>query len=143
MSPGRTATLLRLVAVGGLAVDVIVHLQLAPAYDALGSAVTQGALFRAEAALAAAGAVVLLLRDSRPAWLFGGLVALAGVLALVVTRYVDVPAFGPFPAVHEPLWYPEKAWVTVAMLATVLAAIAREALRRSSGQVQPAQHPVH
>ena len=48
---------LRALAVLALAVDVQVHLELAPIFDAFGSQVTQGGLFRVEAALAAAAAL--------------------------------------------------------------------------------------
>lgn len=127
---GRVVLLLRAVAVIGLAIDVYVHLDLAPVYDQLGENITQGALFRVEAALAAAAGLYLLLSDRRRAWLLAGLVALAGTTAVLVTHYLGVPPLGPLPALSDPTWSPAKAWVTAAMTATVLAWLAREMLRR-------------
>lgn len=120
---------LRGVAVVGLAVDVYVHLRLAPLYDRLGTQITQGTLFRLEAGLAAAAAVYLALRDSRLAWSSAGLVAAGGTMAVLVTRYVDVPALGPLPDMYDPQWSTDKLLVTVGMLATMVAWAVREALR--------------
>lgn len=128
-APAATALGLRAIAVAGLAVDGYVHLHLAPDYDPVGETITQGALFRVEATFAVVAAVLLTARDTRLTWLFAGLTALAGATAVLATRYVDVPALGPFPRMSEPLWYPEKAWVTVAMLAAAFAWLLREALR--------------
>jgi hypothetical protein len=132
VQPGLVAAL-RVVAVLGLAVDVYVHLRLAPVYDQLGTQVTQGMLFRLEAALAAAAAAALALSDSRIAWRSAAAVALGGLLAVLVTRYVDVPAVGPLPDMYDPQWFPQKVVVTVAMLATGLAWAVREALRGRRG----------
>ena len=120
---------LRVVAVLGLAVDVYVHLRLAPLYDRLGTQITQGTLFRVEAGLAAAAAVYLSLRDNRPAWLSAALVAAAGTVAVLLTRYVDVPAVGPLPDMYDPQWSSDKVLVTAAMIATIFAWGLREALR--------------
>jgi len=116
--------------VAGLVLDVAVHLRLAPLYDLVGDAVTQGALFCVEATLAALSTVYLLRKDSRPAWLCACLVALGGTAAVLVTRYLDVPGLGPLPDVHDPQWSPDKLWVTAGMLTTVVAGLVRAALRR-------------
>ena len=129
----RVAVGLRLLAVLGLVVDVYVHLRLAPLYDALGTQVTQGALFRLEAALAGAAAVAVTLSDGRRAWTAAGGVAVAGLVAVLVTRYVDVPAIGPLPDMYDPQWSPDKVVVTLGMLATVTAWAVRETLRARRG----------
>lgn len=121
-------SILRAVAVIGLATDAYVHLHLAPNFDPIGTSITQGGLFRAEAVAAAVAAIYLLLRDSRRAWLLGGAVALVGLAAILVTRYVDVPAIGPVPAMYDPVWYTEKVVAALAMAATVLAWLVREGL---------------
>lgn len=36
-------------------------------------------------------------------------VALSAFAAVVLYRYVDLPALGPLPAMYEPVWYGEKA----------------------------------
>jgi hypothetical protein len=123
------AHVLRALAVLGLAVDVYVHLKLAPVFDQLGTQITQGALFRVEAALAAAAGLYLALRDSRRAWLLAGLIAVAGLVAILVTRWVALPALGPLPAMYDPTWSADKVLVTVGMLVTALAWPVREALR--------------
>jgi hypothetical protein len=113
----------------GLGYDAYVHLHLASGYDLIGDTITQGALFRVEAAAAILAAALVLLTDSRLAWLFAGLVGLAGVAAVVVYRYVDVPAIGPIPAMYEPIWYGEKTWSAVAEGAVAVLCLVREALR--------------
>lgn len=125
----HAVAVLRVLAVLGLAVDAVVHLRLAPLYDSLGTQLTQGMLFRAEAAAAAAAAVWLAVRDTRLAWALGGLVSLAGLVAVLVTRYLSLPAVGPVPAMHDPQWTPDKVLVTLAMAGTVLLWLVREVLR--------------
>ena len=127
--PGRSAvgpSILRAVAVIGLAIDAYVHLHLAPNFDPIGTSITQGGLFRAEAAAATVAAVYLLVRDSRRAWLLAGAVAVAGLAAILVTRYIQVPAIGPIPAMYDPIWYTEKVVALLAMAGTVLAWLVRE-----------------
>jgi hypothetical protein len=132
-SGGALLPALRLLAVAGLVVDVVVHLRLAEAFDAIGSSITLGQLFRVEAAAAAAAAVYLAVRDSRPAWLCAGLVAAAGLAALLVAAVVEVPPVGPFPPVAAPGWTTDSVAVTAGMAVTVLAWLVREALRRRAG----------
>ena len=118
-----------LVAVG-LVIDAYVHFDLAPSYDAVKATFTQGQLFRLEAAFALLAAVLVLVSDSRLAWAFAGLLGLAGVVAVVLLRYVEVPAIGPFPSMYEPVWFGEKTLSAFAEGAVVLLAGARELLRR-------------
>jgi len=56
---------------------------------------------------------------------FAFLVAAAGTAAVLVYRYVDVGAFGPFPNMYEPIWYTKK---TVSAWAEGIAAVAALAL---------------
>jgi len=117
--------LLRLVTAAGLAVDAVVHWNLAPQFDpVVGSGpaqVSQGQLFRREALLALAAAVLVLLVRRRWAVLFAFVVAVAGVAAVLLYRYVDVGPVGPLPDMFDPTWYPEK---TLSLLAEVLASVA-------------------
>ncbi|MFE9424842.1 hypothetical protein ACFYNO_17925 [Kitasatospora sp. NPDC006697] len=107
--------LLRLLTVAGLAIDAYVHADLAPSYDPVGATVSQGDLFRAEAAASAFAALLLLaVRRRRYPWLIAFVVAGAGVAAVLVYRYVDVGAFGPLPNMYEPFWYPEKTMSAIA-----------------------------
>ena len=113
----------------GLAYDAYVHADLASVYDRVGDAVTQGALFRVEAVLAVAAALLVLVSDSRLAWAVAGLVGLGGVAAVLLYRYVDVGAIGPVPNMYEPVWYDEKTWSAVAEGGVALLWLVREALR--------------
>ncbi|MDH6145194.1 hypothetical protein P3T35_007245 [Kitasatospora sp. GP30] len=114
----RTAAvlwLLSLLTAAGLAVDAYVHADLAQSYDPIKATVSQGGLFRAEAAAAALAALLLLvLRRHRYAWLLAFAVAGAGVAAVLVYRYNDVGAIGPLPNMYEPIWYPEKTASAIA-----------------------------
>jgi hypothetical protein len=103
---------LRLVVVAALAVDAYVHLHLASTYDPVrGSGrlgLSQGLLFRVEAAAAIAAAVLVLLVRSRTAALLAAAVLLGGLAAVLLYRYVDVGPIGPLPSMYEPSWYPQK-----------------------------------
>ena len=114
----------RLVAAVALAVVAGVHLHLAAGYMAIGDLVTQGDLFRVQAAVAAVVALALLARPTRVVWLLATAVGLASLLAVVVTVYVAVPAVGPFPRVFEPVWYAEKVVGAAAAAAASLAGLA-------------------
>ena len=104
----RVSFLLAALAALGLLYDAKVHLQLAGGYDAVGDTITQGWLFRVEAAVAIVVAVVVLVSDRRAGWAAAGLTGLAGVVAVVLYRYVDVGSIGPIPNMHEPVWFTEK-----------------------------------
>ncbi len=125
-----TVLVLTAVAVAGLAYDAYVHLHLAGSYDGNGDTITQGGLFRLEAALAIAAALAVLLSDQWLAWAFAGLVGLGGVAAVLLYRYVDVGAIGPVPNMYEPVWYPLKTRSAWAEAAVAVVWVVRELLRR-------------
>jgi hypothetical protein len=129
MSRTRLSFALAVFAALGLAYDAKVHLQLASGYDAVGSTITQGALFRIEAIVAIVTALALLVCDRRLVWLAAGLTGLAGVAAVVLYRYVDVGAIGPIPDMYEPVWFAEKTWSAVAEGAVAITAAGRELTR--------------
>lgn len=112
---------LRIVAAASLAVVAYVHLDLAGTYDAIAATVSQGALFRLEAALAVLAAVVVLVPAHRWTYLPALLVAAGSLAAVLVYRYVDVGALGPLPNMYEPVWFTQK---TVAALAAALGMLA-------------------
>jgi hypothetical protein len=110
------------VTVAGLAIDAYVHFHLAHAYAPVKtSTLSQGDLFRIEGAVAAAAAVLLLIRPRRYTAAIAAVVAGAGVLAVVLYRYWDIPRIGPIPAMYEPRWYTEK---TVSAIAEGIAFVA-------------------
>jgi hypothetical protein len=108
-----------------LFIDAAVHVYLAPGYQAASPAgIGQGNLFLLESAAAFLAALYVLLRASRAAYAVALLVALSAFVAVVVYRYVDIPAFGPFPSMYEPVWYFEKSLSAVAeAVGAVLAGI--------------------
>jgi len=134
-----SSIVLRAVVALGLLGDAIVHLHLTPLYqEASADGVGLGNLFRLEAVVAIVAGAYVLVRGSRRSYAVAFLVAVSAVLAVLVSRYVDLPPFGPLPAMYEPIWYPEKAISAVAeggsavVAATALLRI--EVERRSSGR---------
>ncbi|MER6164403.1 hypothetical protein [Streptomyces violaceorubidus] len=113
----------RLLAAAGLAVDAYVHAHLADQYDGVSAGISQGTLFRVEAALAALAAVLVLLWRRLPGDLFATAVAAGGLALLLVYRYVDVGELGPVPNMYEPIWYGEKEATVVAQAVAVLALV--------------------
>ncbi|MFJ7248842.1 hypothetical protein ACIQWA_30025 [Kitasatospora sp. NPDC098652] len=135
------ALLLRLLAVAGLAVDAAVHARLADRYDAIGDSISQGTLFRAEAAAASLAALFLLLGRRRSAVLFGWLVAASGLGALLLYRYVDVGTLGPLPNMYEPIWFADKtlaAWAEGVATAALTVLLLLGFRRRRQGPEEPA-----
>jgi hypothetical protein len=117
-----------LVTAAGLAMDAYVHLDLADTYDAAHTSVlSQGDLFRVEAALAIVATLGILLRPRRYTAAFAFLVAAGGFGAVLLYRYVDVGGIGPIPSMYEPIWYPEKtqsAWAEAIAAATAIVLLA-------------------
>ncbi len=126
------AMVLRLVVVAGLAVDVYVHLHLAAGYDPNTATISEGALFRVEAGVAALAAALVLLTRTQIGVMVAFLVAAGGVGAVLLYQYVDVGAVGPLPNMYEPLSYPEKTDSLIAEAVAALAALALLALHRAS-----------
>ena len=134
--------LLRLVTAGALAVDAYVHADLAPSYDFTNATISQGELFRLEAGAASLAALLLIvLGRRRLVWAFAFVVAAGGLFAVLLYRYVDVGAFGPFANMYEPFWYAEKTHSAIAegigtgtALIGLLLVWFLPALRRASGR---------
>ncbi|MEO8220565.1 MAG: hypothetical protein ABI563_07250 [Specibacter sp.] len=122
---------LRVLAAAALAVDAIVHARLAPGYQlAAPGGIGEGNLFFAEAAVAAAVGVYVLIRGSRPAWILALLTAGGGLAVLLLYRYFDVPAFGPFPAMYEPVWFFDKTLTALSQGLVILLAVVALTLHR-------------
>ncbi len=106
---------LRALVIVGLAVQAVVHLQLASNYQlAAPGGIGEGNLFRIEAGLAIVVGLYLAWRGSRLAYLASAAVALGGLGAVLLYRYVDVGAIGPIPSMYEPLWFGKKTFSAVA-----------------------------
>jgi hypothetical protein len=126
----RASAVLAVLTALGLLYDAKVHLHLAGDYDAIGSTVTQGWLFRIEAVVAIAVALALLISDRWAVWAAAGLTGLAGVGAVLLYRYVDVGAIGPIPNMYEPVWFAEKLRSAYAEGAVATLCLARAVLPR-------------
>jgi hypothetical protein len=128
---------LRILTALGLFIDAGVHIHLAPGYPAATPGqIGQGNLFLLEGAAALLSGLYVLIRGSRAAYAIALAVAFSGFVAVVLYRYVDIPAFGPFPAMYDPVWFFEKSLSAVAEgAATVFAAMGLVRSARTRQQV--------
>ena len=128
---------LRVLTALALFIDAGVHIYLAPGYQAASpGGIGQGNLFYLESAAAVLAALWVLFRGSRASFALALVVALSAFVAVVLYRYVDIPAFGPFPAMYEPVWFFEKSLSAVAEGAGALLAavgVVRTTPKRRSG----------
>ena len=105
----------RVVVAGALALDAVVHLRLAPGYQqSAPGGMGGGNLFRLQAAVAIFVGLWVLWRGSRGAYGVAMLTGLSALAAVVLYRYVDVPALGPIPALYEPVWFFQKSLSAIA-----------------------------
>ncbi|MBL8927300.1 MAG: hypothetical protein JNM77_13835 [Pseudonocardia sp.] len=121
--------MLRLVVAAGLVVDAYVHADLAPAY-AGGGAFGAGNLFLVAAGVALGAALLVLAVDRTVAVSAAAAVAAGALVAVVVSRYVDLGPIGPLPDLYEPVWYPEKLVAAVAEAVALVAAVVLLSARR-------------
>jgi hypothetical protein len=125
-------------AAAGLVVNAYVHAGLAPTYDGVVASVSQGDLFRLQAALGALAALLVLVWRRVPADLFAFVVAGGGLALLLLYRYVDVGELGPFPDMYETAWFGDKTVAlvsqAVALVATALLLLTASRRRRPGDQ---------
>jgi hypothetical protein len=95
---------LRVGTAAALGIDAAVHWQNASAYDAVTATIGQGELFRAEAVLAVAVGLLVLLWPRRGSWVAAFGVGASALAAVLLYRYVDVGSFGPLPDMYENTW---------------------------------------
>ena len=116
---------LSIVVAVGLVVDAYVHLHLASDFAHVKtSTLSEADLFRAEAVVAVIAALAVVVRPRRSTAGFAFLVALAGTVAVLVYRYVNVGAFGPIPNMYDPYWLPkEKALSAIGEAVAAVAAL--------------------
>ena len=95
---------LRVGTAAALGIDAAVHLRNAAAYDAVKATFTQGGLFRVEAGVAIAVALLVLVWPRRSSWVAALLVSASALGAVLLYRYVDVGQLGPFPNMYENTW---------------------------------------
>jgi membrane-bound metal-dependent hydrolase YbcI (DUF457 family) len=101
-----------------------VHLWVAGSYDAVGDAITEGMLFRGEAAIALIAIALLLFRLNRLTAAFAALVAGGGTLALLLYYFVNVGPIGPLPNMYENVLFAEKTITLVAQAVATVTALA-------------------
>jgi hypothetical protein len=122
-----------------LLVNAVIHFQLAGPFDAItGTLVSQGTLFRIQAAVNIAAALLLITR-TRWAAALAALVAAGGLALVVITTLVplDLSPIG-LPFLFEPIWYADKVIAAVAQAIALAAAITAALLRRRpASPVQP------
>ncbi|WP_205754670.1 hypothetical protein [Pseudarthrobacter sp. NamE2] len=131
-----------------LTASAAVHVQLAAGYQqAAPGGVGQGALFLVQAGATALAAVFVLLKGSRKAFAAAAVVALSSLAAVILYRYVQVPAIGPLPSMYEPVWYTAKVITAVAEAAAGALAVVGYALlpksQAGSGRAAPGPAPRH
>ena len=116
---------LGVVTAGLLAVDAYVHFHDAGLYDvATGASLTEGTVFRAQAGVAIAVAVALLVRPHWLVWVIAVLLAASAVGAVFLYTYLDVGRLGPLPDMYEPTWsVPGKRLGAAAEIAATLIAL--------------------
>ncbi len=125
-----TTIALTAVVVVGLAIDAFVHFHLAGNFAANKTSVlSEPTLFRAEAIASVVALVAVLVRPNRGTYLFAFLLALAGTIAVVFYRYVDLGAVGPIPSMYDPYWGPAEK--VISAIGEALAAVAALALLRA------------
>ena len=126
-----------------LAIDAYVHFDDAHLYDGgTGAAITEGSLFRVQAAVAVVLAVALLVRPHWLVWAVTVLVAGSAAGAVYLYTNVDVGGLGPLPNMYEPTWalpgkrlsaVAESAATIVAVLGLVLAVLRARTRRTTRG----------
>lgn len=126
---------LRLLTAAMLIVDAVVHFQQAANYQlAAPGGIGEGNIFRIEAIVAILVAVWVLLLGSRLSFVAAFLVTGSALVAVVVYRYVDLPGFGPIPAMYEPVWFSSKAYSAIGEGIGTLSAALGVALSGKAGR---------
>lgn len=122
---------LRLITAAGLVIDAYVHFDLASTYAENTATINEGTLFRIESVVAilAAAAVLLIGRRLALAFAFAFLVSASALALMLISRYVNFGAIGPFPDTYDPVWYTEKLVAAFGEGAAVAGSLAGLVLR--------------
>lgn len=135
-----TDAALRICVASALAVDAVVHWDLAEGYGiAFPAGIGGEAVFRIEAVVAVVVAVLVVATGSRPAWALAFGVLASAFAAVILYRYVEVPQIGPIPSMYEPIWFSDKAVSAIAEgIGATLAMVGLATYRRSHHPVRTA-----
>jgi hypothetical protein len=130
-----------IVTVVGLGIDAYEHFHVAHNYAfTKTSSLTEATLFRVEAALAVAAAVLVIVWASRWSAAIAFAVAGGGLFVLVLYRYVNVGKIGPIPNMYEPIW--EVPGKKASVVGEVIAIVGSLALFAYSFAASPRRHSV-
>jgi len=121
--------ILRLLVAAGLGVDAYGHFHLAGDVGSNGT-ISEATLFRVQAVVAALVAVLVLVWARRLSYAIAFLVVASALGAVLLYRYVDVGAIGPFPDMYEPVWFTEKVVMTIAEAVAALGVAIAFAIHR-------------
>jgi len=137
--PAVGSWVLRVATAAALGVDAAVHARNASAYDAVTATVSQGALFRVEAAVAVAAGLLVLLRPRPGSWVAALGVGASALAVVLLYRYVDLGALGPLPDMYENTWQVPGKLLSAAAegAAVVLAGLGLLTHRRHPGMGRP------
>jgi hypothetical protein len=132
---------LRLITAAALAVDAVVHNELVHRYAPNRSGgLSQGQLFRIEAVVALAAAVLLLITARWFAWAVAFAVAASALAAVLLSTEYHVGALGPIPDMYEPIWYGKKTLAAIAEAVGTLSAAAGLAIQFAGHRRRGARH---
>lgn len=121
---------LRVLTAAALVVDAVVHNELVHRYSPNQSGgLSQGQLFRIEAAASVLAALLILITARWFAWAVALLVAASALAAVLISTNYDIGAIGPIPNMYEPIWYGKKTLATIAEAAGTATALAGSAIR--------------
>lgn len=137
MSRRRVPRLVAVAIAVALLVNAWIHIRLAGPFDANpGALLSQGALFRIQAAVNVVVALLVVIRPRPWAMLIAFAVAAGGAAILVLTSVVplDGTALG-LPYLFEPAWYPAKQTSLVFQILAALLAVG--SLARSARGLRP------
>jgi NO-binding membrane sensor protein with MHYT domain len=130
----RSSLALRVVGALALGFSAYLHFKIAsndrPLFEDGG--VRLSGLFVAQAIAATLVSLWVLAQGIRLAWLAFGAVAIASLVAVVMSTYVEIPAIGPLPKIYDPVWYDDKVLAAVsAGIASLVAVVALATARRT------------
>lgn len=121
--PDLVDIVLRVVCAAGMAVDAFIHLRFASDYDRIGSQITEGTLFRAEAVVAILAVIAIAVTSRRIVSAIVFLIALSASAAVYSSVYVHIGAVGPFPDIYEPIWFSQKRYAAIIEAVSAVSAL--------------------
>lgn len=116
----------RVLAAAALAVSAYIHGKLAIEFGTGGPLLAQEHLFAVQAVLSVVVAVAMLTRDNRRVWHLAVVLSVGGLGAILASVYFPIPAFGPLPAIDEPVWFLSKVVCAFSEAAVIMLWLVRQ-----------------